>query len=272
MYCVYFTIYTGNRLPPFYVGSTTLDKIQRGYHGSASSALWGSIWKSELRYNPHLFTTYVIPGTKAESAKAVLDIELIWQRAFNVVEDPSFINQAYAKAGFCASPESASKAVATRKRNGRHRCIDETKRKIGAANKGRKLPPVKEETRRKLSQSNRGKTRSEETRKRLSESHKGIRPSEETRAKLRIVNRRYQTPESIAKRLATIEANGGYHHAEETKRKIGAANRGKVRPPVSDETKKKLSERLTGNKRSPEAMAKYHATIAARKAQKEASA
>jgi hypothetical protein len=268
MYCVYFTIYKGDRLPPFYIGSAPVSKINCGYHGSASSAQWGQIWKSELKDNPHLFVTFIIPDQYAPTPREILDLELKWQKLFNVVEDPSFVNQAYAKAGFCSSPESARKAVETRKRNGRTARTEETRRKISEANRGRKLPPITEETRQKQSAARKGKSRSKEWRDKISASNTGKKHSEETRAKLRLVNRRPQTLESIAKRLTTIEANGGYNHSEETKRKIGEANRGKVRAPVSDETRKKLSERLTGNKRSPEAMAKYRETIARKQAER----
>ena len=37
MFVLYLTTYSGNRLPPFYVGSTSSSKIARGYHGSVSS-------------------------------------------------------------------------------------------------------------------------------------------------------------------------------------------------------------------------------------------
>jgi hypothetical protein len=100
----------------------------------------------------------------------------------------------------------------------------------------------------------------------MSKSQMGKRPSEETRAKLRIANRREHTPKSIAKRLATIAANGGYQHSAETKRKIGEANKGQVRAPQSAESNEKRRQKLAGKTRSPEAMAKYHATIAAKKA------
>jgi hypothetical protein len=269
MYCVYFTIYKGNRLPPFYIGSAPVSKINRGYRGSASSAQWGKIWKSELKENPHLFVTFIIPGQYAPTPKEILDLELKWQKLFDVVQDPDFVNQAYAKAGFCSSPESARKAVETRKRNGRLVITEETRRKIGAANRGRKLPPVKPETARKISIANTGKKRTEETRERLSESQKGKKRSEKSKKKQSQSRMGLKpTKDAISKRLATIEANGGYRHSEETKRKIGAANRGQKRPPQSAEANEKRRLANIGRKRSPEAMAKYRETIARKQAER----
>ena len=31
MYCVYLTIYRGNKLPPFYIGYSSINKIKAGY-------------------------------------------------------------------------------------------------------------------------------------------------------------------------------------------------------------------------------------------------
>jgi len=266
MYCVYFTIYKGSRLPPFYVGSTKIAKIARGYHGSVSSALWGSIWKQEIRENPHLFMTLIIPGQIRHTAAEILDLELAWQQAFDVVEDISFINQAFAKSGFCSTPESARKAAATRKRKGTGVCKPETKQKIREAKQGKQTTVLSAKSRKKLSISLTGIPRTPEWKANMSKSHIGKRPSEETRAKLRKANRREQTPESISKRLATIQANGGYQHSTETKRKIGEANKGQVRAPQSAESNEKRRQKLAGKTRSPEAMAKYHATIATKKA------
>lgn len=69
--------------------------------------------------------------------------------------------------------------------------------------------------------------------------------------------------------LATIAANGGYTHSEEIKAKIRAANQGRTLPPVTDETRAKLSAALTGKKRFPEAIAKMQATCARKRAERE---
>ena len=47
-------------------------------------------------------------------------------------------------------------------------CSEETKKKIGQANKGKKLPPISEETREKLRASSTGRILSEEARKKIS--------------------------------------------------------------------------------------------------------
>ena len=55
IYCTYLTVYTGNKLPPFYIGSTSVDNISKGYRGSVLSKNYKSIWKQELHSHPDLF-------------------------------------------------------------------------------------------------------------------------------------------------------------------------------------------------------------------------
>lgn len=147
---------------------------------------------------------------------------------------------------------------------------EETKRKIGDANRGK---VISEETRQKISQSTQGrvpwnkdkkgvmpepwnkgkehmrgsdhpmfgKHPSEETLKRLSESHKGYKPSEETKRKM---------SEAGKGKVPWNKGLEGYKIkpcSEETKQKIGDANRGKVR---SEEAKQKVSASLMGNTRT----------------------
>lgn len=60
MYCTYLTIYRGNKLPPFYIGSSTIEKINNGYHGSVKSKTYKAIWETELKYNLSKFKTIII--------------------------------------------------------------------------------------------------------------------------------------------------------------------------------------------------------------------
>jgi hypothetical protein len=151
MYCIYFTIYRGLKLPPFYIGSTSIKRIQQGYHGSVSSAKWEKIWKTELVERPDLFETIIIPNQFAESAKEIVLLEQKWQKLFDVVNSPLFINQSYANKGFFASPESARKAMETKKRRGTNKLSPETIAKIIAKNTGKKRGPLSDETKKKLS-------------------------------------------------------------------------------------------------------------------------
>ena len=44
MYCVYLTVYSGNLLPMFYIGSSSVKKIQNGYCGSISSKKYKNVF------------------------------------------------------------------------------------------------------------------------------------------------------------------------------------------------------------------------------------
>lgn len=94
LYCTYLTTYHGNKLPQFYIGSTSIKIIRTGYHGSVKSKLYKEIWNSEILNNPHLFKTKIISthGTRKEA----LNKEKILQERLNVVKSSMYINQAIA--------------------------------------------------------------------------------------------------------------------------------------------------------------------------------
>jgi hypothetical protein len=60
LFIVYLIMYQGNKLPPFYIGSTSLEKFNKGYSGSVSSKEYKTLWKTELRSNPHLFKRRIV--------------------------------------------------------------------------------------------------------------------------------------------------------------------------------------------------------------------
>lgn len=94
MYCVYLTTYFGNKLPPFYIGSASIDRISKGYRGTVSSKRYKSIWKQELADNPQLFRTRII--CQFASRKEALEKEKKLQMLLNVVPNNMYINQALA--------------------------------------------------------------------------------------------------------------------------------------------------------------------------------
>jgi hypothetical protein len=95
MYCVYLTTYSGNKIPKYYVGSSSLSKIKSGYKGSVSSKEWKLLWNYELRFYPELFDVIIISehSTRLEA----LQSELQYQLNYNVVESKDYINKSLAK-------------------------------------------------------------------------------------------------------------------------------------------------------------------------------
>ncbi len=98
IYCTYITFYRGNKLPPFYIGKSTIKNINNGYRGSVSSKEYKSIWISELKDSPNLFKTIILKKfiDKVECSKH----EEYLQRKFNVHKNPMYINMNIAGVSF----------------------------------------------------------------------------------------------------------------------------------------------------------------------------
>jgi len=95
-YCVYLTVYTGNKLPMFYIGSTLIDTVlNKHYHGSVKSKKYKLIFQKELTENPHLFKTIII--SKYYSRKKAMYRERILQQKLNVVKSEMYMNMSIAK-------------------------------------------------------------------------------------------------------------------------------------------------------------------------------
>jgi len=131
IYCTYLTTYLGNKLPPFYIGSSSVEKIQNGYKGSVSSKLYKTIWDSEVKTNPHLFKTIIISiHNSSEDARCR---ELKFHLHFKVVNSCMYANRALAKPnGFHGSNVQKQ----NHPRWGDHHTT-ESKIKIGLKNKGK---------------------------------------------------------------------------------------------------------------------------------------
>jgi len=96
MYCVYLTKYEGKLLPKFYIGSTSIEKINSGkYFGSISSKKWKKIFKCELLNNSHLFSIEIL--SKHEFRTDALKEELNLQIKNDVVKSDQYINKSFAK-------------------------------------------------------------------------------------------------------------------------------------------------------------------------------
>ena len=101
MYCVYLTIYSGNKLPPFYIGSTSVEKVNSGYHGSVKSREYKYIYMNELKMNPNLFKTKIISLCKKRDD--AFTREKILQKKLDVINNPLYMNRAIAGKGYNTS-------------------------------------------------------------------------------------------------------------------------------------------------------------------------
>lgn len=93
-FCVYLTTYSGNKLPPFYIGSSSIKRVNSGYRGSVCSEEYKSVWKSEIDNNPHLFKTFIVSTHK--DRKEAYNKEQKLQKLLKVVYSDLYVNKAYA--------------------------------------------------------------------------------------------------------------------------------------------------------------------------------
>lgn len=102
-FCVYLTVYYGNKLPPFYIGwSSRPDKVlAQKYHGSVESKRYKEIYKKELKENPHLFKSFILSyhSTDVEATAR----EEKFHRKLNVVNNPLYFNMGIGQAKFGGS-------------------------------------------------------------------------------------------------------------------------------------------------------------------------
>jgi hypothetical protein len=152
-----------------YIGKRSTPSLNDGYLGSFSD-------------DSFVPTDRIILGYY-KTTEAAVRAEIQFQRVFNVVEDPQFVNRAfqtsekfhYDRTGEKhphtdetkrklrkPKPESVKQKLRGQKRS------EETRRKISEAAKNRVRKPHSEETKRKIGDSNRGKVRTEEVKQRIS--------------------------------------------------------------------------------------------------------
>ena len=93
-FCVYLTVYRGNKLPPFYIGSTSVNKIENGYRGSVSSKQYKDAWKGEPN---HLFHVYII--SLHETRTEAMERESQLQSKLKANCNPLYVNRAIYRNG-----------------------------------------------------------------------------------------------------------------------------------------------------------------------------
>lgn len=157
MFCVYLTSYSGNKLPPFYIGSTSLSKIENGYRGSVKSKLWKDLWRAELKASNDLFRTKIV--STHQTRKEAFDKEEKLQKLLKCKQNPLYTNE----------------AIANNRFSGVSFHSPETRARMSASRRGKKLPPRSAEYRAKMAASQSGKKASAETRAQMSATRTGMK-------------------------------------------------------------------------------------------------
>lgn len=210
MYCVYLTIYSGNRLPPFYIGSSSVEKVKSGYNGSVTSKKYGRTWRSERENNKHLFRTLIL--STHEKRKDATRAEARLQEARRVVASELYVNLAVAKVNGFFCNGTRGEAHPTHRSN--YSPTQETRKKISEATSGGNNGMF-------------GKRHDHLSRKKMSESWAR------------------RTDHSNMKRAGEKNAMWGKKHPPHVIEAIRLANLGSVK---SKETKAKLSAKKLGTK------------------------
>jgi len=274
MYICYLIKYSGEKLPPLYIGSTSMENLKNGYRGSVTSIKYGEIFKEELKNNPHLFEYEVL--SEHETRASALEVELTKQIEFGVVKSLDYFNEALASVNGMfgrdvsgdSNPmygnvhsEESKKKMSIKRGNKKRYDVTETHREIiSKAHKGKK---VSENTKSLISENRKGKNcgndnhmygkhHTEETIKKLSEARLGKKASDETRKKISEARLGKKASDETRKKIS--EAGMGRIVTKATRDKLSKAMTGKK---ISEETKKKISESNTGKKMSEDAINNY---------------
>ena len=212
-------VYAGNKLPPFYIGHSTVNKvIEKKYHGSPDSIKYSKIWKEELKHNPNLFKTTIL--TTHTDRSSALNQESKFQKQLNVVSSSLYINMSIADSHM------------------HYNCVgrkmsDESKKKMAKAKLGKPGACIgfrhTEEAKLKMSEMQKKRNSSG-----VNSPRYGKRHTEETKQLISEKKKKFYES-NVSPRLNTT-------HTEETKQKIRIALTGKPRKPHSEESKKKMSE------------------------------
>ena len=106
-YITYITIYAGEKLPTFYIGSTSLDKHINFYHGTVKSNKYQSIYEQELIEHPELFDSCIID--EFDTREEATFCEYYYQKLYNVVRSDQFFNMAFANVNGCFGMDVSDK-------------------------------------------------------------------------------------------------------------------------------------------------------------------
>lgn len=85
-------------MPPFYIGSTSVDRVNQGYKGTVLSAAYKKVWKEEIKNRDELFETKIV--SIHNSRQDALDKENKLHIQLGVKNNNLYINKAIASGCF----------------------------------------------------------------------------------------------------------------------------------------------------------------------------
>jgi hypothetical protein len=104
---VYLTTYSGTELPSKYIGSTSIEKVNKGYNGSVSSRKWRRIYETEQKLNKHLFKSEILFSFKTREEALSKELEL--QIEYDVVQSNEYFNESLASVNGCFGRDVSGK-------------------------------------------------------------------------------------------------------------------------------------------------------------------
>jgi hypothetical protein len=179
-YCTYLTIYSGIKMPMFYIGRSNVERVQNGYRGSVSSKLYKQTWLEELEQNPQLFKTKIL--TTHANQKEAAEQEEYFHKKLQVHKNPLYINQATGAGTFHADIRGKKNPWYGKSRSGEQNPMygrthkESSRKKMSASGKGKHSQPKTEEFKQAARDRQLGKTYEERF---------GIEYAEQIKKKLR---------------------------------------------------------------------------------------
>jgi hypothetical protein len=119
-FCTYLISYKGNKFPPFYIGYTTIARIQNGYLGSVASKAYKNKWEKEVKQNPQLFKIKIL--TMHSTREEAISREIRFQQQLNILTKPTIYT---------------NKAIGRHVNNKGRKRTPEHSARLSASNKGR---------------------------------------------------------------------------------------------------------------------------------------
>lgn len=135
-YCVYLTIYRGNKLPPFYIGSSSIARLNKGYKGTPVSKIYKDMWLSETKQHPYKFKTVIIKTFNNRTDAALFESKI--QKQLKVHSNPLYTNLGYFSHGHLVYSMSNEERKRISQQRVGYKHSSETRSKMSLSAKGRR--------------------------------------------------------------------------------------------------------------------------------------